>query len=218
LLPQGPELRWTAIEYAINRGDIDFIGEILHFEEKHPGFKRRPLPPYLLNTYDTGEVSALTYGTELKKVNMSRGGRVGNNAFLEEPTIDENTVKAYLKNKYFLDRLFRMDAFNLEIAKKLISLGKDMEQVFYQNTSQLLASGHIEIVEFLLHDKVRDNEFQVNKLMFDVLRVGDVKDLSGYNKLSVMTVSRINELRPLHTAALNPNGLILKHLLSKLDK
>ena len=35
--------------------------------------------------FETGQVSEMAFGYKVKKVNMSRGNRQGNNAFLEDP-------------------------------------------------------------------------------------------------------------------------------------
>jgi len=36
--------------------------------------------------FDTGEVGKLAFGVKVRKVNIMRGNRQGNNAFLEDPT------------------------------------------------------------------------------------------------------------------------------------
>ena len=35
--------------------------------------------------YDTGEVGKMAFGFKIRKVQMMRGNRQGNNAFIEEP-------------------------------------------------------------------------------------------------------------------------------------
>ena len=36
--------------------------------------------------FETGEVSDITFGVKVRKVQMMRGGRQGNNAFVEDPS------------------------------------------------------------------------------------------------------------------------------------
>jgi len=38
-----------------------------------------------ITKYDTGEVGEMAFGYKVRKVNMMRGNRQGNNAFLEDP-------------------------------------------------------------------------------------------------------------------------------------
>ena len=61
-----------------------------------------------MQAFDTGSVSDFTYGAEIRKVNMSRGNRAGNNAFIEEPKIDQITFRDYIRSDYFIDRLLTM--------------------------------------------------------------------------------------------------------------
>lgn len=61
--------------------------------------------PYLLEAFETGMVSQEVYGTEVRKVNVSRGNRKGNNAFLEENVVAETSFRLYLQNEYFRDRM-----------------------------------------------------------------------------------------------------------------
>ena len=41
------------------------------------------MEPYLLDIVKTGQVSSMAYGARIRNVEMTRGGRQGNNAFLE---------------------------------------------------------------------------------------------------------------------------------------
>jgi hypothetical protein len=45
---------------------------------------RDAYPNLLINEVDTGKVSDLAYGTRVAQVQMTRGNRQGNNAFLED--------------------------------------------------------------------------------------------------------------------------------------
>jgi hypothetical protein len=56
----------------------------------------------LLEIIDTGMVSDNTYGTEIRKVNVSRGNRMGNNAFLEDRQVASNTFRNYFTDELFL--------------------------------------------------------------------------------------------------------------------
>jgi hypothetical protein len=74
-------------------------------------------------------VSEATYGTEIRKVNLSRGNRMGNNAFLEDKPVEEATIRQYLSNKYFQDRLVHMPraVLTTDIVKLLMDLDHSMK-------------------------------------------------------------------------------------------
>lgn len=53
-------------------------------QEREKYFNDRvSLPQYLMNFVDSGMVSHMAYGSRVRKVQMTRGNRQGNNAFLE---------------------------------------------------------------------------------------------------------------------------------------
>ena len=80
--------------------------------------------------FETGEVGDMAFGVKVRKVNMMRGNRQGNNAFLEDPTHEHQTPIEYLLNSEFcLDKAFQTDTVKLETLKVLQkSLGAE---VFY---------------------------------------------------------------------------------------
>lgn len=48
--------------------------------------------PYLMNFVETGRVSHMAYGTAVRSVQMTRGNRQGNNAFLEDTEHQKDLV------------------------------------------------------------------------------------------------------------------------------
>lgn len=51
--------------------------------EKHIFYNKRATnPQYLLNFVDSGMVGHMAYGARVRKVQMTRGNKEGNNAFL----------------------------------------------------------------------------------------------------------------------------------------
>jgi hypothetical protein len=95
----GPEMKWIAIDYAFYHGNMKMVDLLLDYDEKKWNVNRVVAEPYLLQSFDTGEVSDHTYGMQIRKVNVSRGNRKGNNAFLEEPKIEQNTFRSYLRTQ-----------------------------------------------------------------------------------------------------------------------
>jgi len=44
-----------------------------------------------MSKFDTGELGELAFGFKARKVNMMRGNRQGNNAFMEDPSHQHQT-------------------------------------------------------------------------------------------------------------------------------
>lgn len=61
---------------VVTSAQDDYAGQLRNF---HSRYKE----PYLLDVVKTGEVSSMAYGARIRSVEMTRGGRQGNNAFLE---------------------------------------------------------------------------------------------------------------------------------------
>lgn len=65
--------------------------------------------------FETGEVGEMAFGVKVRKVNMMRGNRQGNNAFLEDPLHEHQTPIDYLlNNEYCLEKAFTADTVKLE--------------------------------------------------------------------------------------------------------
>ena len=77
----GPDYQVTPLELALSRNNEFFIREIFK-QIKENKIKRAILPQNGLSSVGTGFVSKQAYGVYVRPVNMSRGGREGNNAFL----------------------------------------------------------------------------------------------------------------------------------------
>ncbi len=79
-----PELRFSALERAFALNRLEII-EVLLSQDKPENEYRMPKRNGQLTKFETGEVSDMTFGVKVRKVQMMRGGRQGNNAFVEDP-------------------------------------------------------------------------------------------------------------------------------------
>ena len=65
--------------------------------------------------FDTGEVGQMAFGCKVKKVQMMRGNRQGNNAFLEDPKHEYQTPTEYLlQNNWCLTKVFSTDCVKVD--------------------------------------------------------------------------------------------------------
>ena len=85
----------TPLEHIITKNQHDLLEILLHPKLHVPQFStyeaervnyyndRVRDPQYLMNFIDSGMVSKMAYGTHVRRVEMTRGNRQGNNAFLQ---------------------------------------------------------------------------------------------------------------------------------------
>ena len=87
----------------------------------------------------------MTYGTEVRKVLVSRGNRAGNNAFLEDSPIEENSFRSYLSNEYFKERLVHMPDLKWDHVKKLMDIDTSMRNEVEMMLRQFMLAGRVDI-------------------------------------------------------------------------
>ena len=92
-----PEVQQTPVEILLERGDARLLETLLRPKlqpAKHQSYAearehllsgRHADDPYLMNFVATGSVSHMAYGAHVRSVEMTRGNRQGNNAFLHYP-------------------------------------------------------------------------------------------------------------------------------------
>ena len=86
---------------------------------------RPRIKEYLLNKINTGNVSRHAYGTHIRKVEVSRGNREGNNAFLHEFHVSGDVPDIFKsKTKW---QVYRKITVNFFKAFTLTSLGKNSD-------------------------------------------------------------------------------------------
>jgi hypothetical protein len=91
----GPEDERTAVELIYEKGDQTLLEALFHpkinglpaeYKEKRDQLLARERgqdAEYLMNVIQTGSVSHMAYGAHVRSVQMTRGNRQGNNAFLD---------------------------------------------------------------------------------------------------------------------------------------
>lgn len=80
-----PELRYSALEKAIQFNRVEIL-EILLTQDKPESDYRMKKRESQIASFETGEVGQMAFGYKVRKVQMMRGNRQGNNAFTEDPT------------------------------------------------------------------------------------------------------------------------------------
>ena len=81
--------------------------KLLFAENKPENEHRMKKKGAYLNKFETGEVGDMAFGVKVQKVQMMRGGRQGNNAFMEDPSHEHQTPQQYLlENEYCIEKIF----------------------------------------------------------------------------------------------------------------
>lgn len=73
----------------------------------------------MIEKFETGEVGHMAFGFKVRKVNMMRGNRQGNNAFTEDPTHKAQTPLEYLMDGMSVEYVFRGDTVEEDTFKAL---------------------------------------------------------------------------------------------------
>lgn len=108
----GPDDPQTPMELLLRLGDMSLlesflkpriskanIGDLGYDHQRNTLFTSRSSnDPYLMNFIDSGRVSHMAYGAHVRAVEMTRGNRQGNNAFLDYR--DNNSLNFLQKLSY----------------------------------------------------------------------------------------------------------------------
>jgi ankyrin repeat protein/predicted DNA-binding WGR domain protein len=211
----------SALEIAVKRGDKQMISEILKtLTNDEFQNKRVTEAAHKLSFIDTGENSVMAYGTKTRHLNMTRGNREGNNAFLEMSTNNwKNNLKLILLEECKDPKL--IDYINAILTNPLNSnnnsFNSNYNQInFYNELHLAIRAGNKSVVHHLLGKIVNSKtlaNYGYNELYFKVLDSKDdkfeVPRVTSMNKKSIGNAT----ITPVHVASINPNEKILKRLI-----
>ena len=208
----GPDCNITSLERAILNENYHFVTEIFN-ELCAKKIKRAHETQSGLSFVDTGEVCVQAYGVRTRKVQMSRGGREGNNALLIKTAMDE-----YIHNytsQDFLKKLIQKQV-SIQMLKFLITLQPSIENNLGMCIGEAVRTGNKELSLFLINHFNQRNGYGLNFLHEEVLLPGS---LSPFKKPSVLKKPIENYLfAPLHVACINEDSTHLSTLLSNCDE
>ena len=195
-------------------------------------FHARPQEPYLLNIIDTGRVSHMAYGGRIRQdIGVMRGGRQGNNAFLEyhdytsgqigfAPTCTAGGYGATA----ILDPVLRsldVDQFKAleRLTAKAMGGQYPLLSVQARNVVQhFVLLGNYEIPALVTKDQHEQNMSGLNELHHLVLtKLTDAQIAELPKQFKSVSVGKkcthCDSVTPLHFACINPNPEVLKTLL-----
>jgi hypothetical protein len=169
-------------------------------------------PQYLMNFIDSGMVSHMAYGVRVRKVEMTRGNRQGNNAFLQ---YDDNYTKnpvQLVNDENTIRNILYTDTVTYETIKQIYKMQPNIEAQLQSYVYEAVRAGNRKIAYETVKNMVQYPNFGFNQLHADVL--SDDAVLDKVLRQSVTKKANTNrDLTPLHCACINPNPKYLKALL-----
>ena len=214
-----PMLKYlTPLEYCLKYNNKDFFSIILNYFRK-PHSRIKP-PVSKLNYINTGKQSIYTFGFKTRYINLSRGNRLGNNAFLEQSNDYNRTEDNYVMRKFYQivnnpKTIFLHDDDIFQKFKNFTKLIKiqdyDILNLIYEN----LDKGNINIVEYLMSIFTTKENYGFNKLHSLVTTQKKNYNLDIKNKQSTNKLTSTLQITPVHFSCINPNEKILGELIEK---
>ncbi|XP_067682285.1 poly [ADP-ribose] polymerase tankyrase-like [Haliotis asinina] len=205
----------TAVDYAIERGHKEIL-ELLISDIFNPDNKRhkQDCPTCLLKEVDVGSYNPTSLGVgNIRALNVSRGAKEGNEAFLKDMTSDTMSMD------YVIECLLKYDAEPTLVDLVLAAdpeegMEEEHWQTLHDNIYRALILGNRKIAARLVADAVKRGGFGFNYLHSDVLNFEKEDLRSNILVASVKKKPFGNEgITPLHCAAINPNVKYLSRLL-----
>ena len=215
----------TAIDISIENGDKAFLTELIrYFHDDNLSNRNAFKPPDKLSYIETGETSLHTFGgIRTRALNMSRGGKLGNNAFLDDvaPTNVYSWIPRFSINLMKLNN-FDVKLFDLIHAATTNPLkpGDNAQQQnisnnlnFTINIHNAARLGNYKTVNALIKQVAKLQNYGFNDLHHQVLEYKDDKFEVQYrvsiNKKSVGNFA----ITPIHLACINPHEKVVKRLI-----
>jgi ankyrin repeat protein/predicted DNA-binding WGR domain protein len=200
----------TALKIILDSGDqkriMDFL-ELLQGEKKQVKFGDDDQVP--LKTMKTGFNDKHAYGVYTRKVNVSRGGRQGNNAFLEDQDHPSDSI-----GDGIIEYLLTSKHTTIATLKTVLAFNKDLEGDMLSNVGYALRAGNREVADFLFQRGLKGGGYGLSEYYSPALMGKTVKSVSEIKKISCTKKAHgMGQISPIHCACLNPNVEILKHIL-----
>lgn len=198
----GPELKYNSFYYAMASNNVKMALDLLRARNL---YRPRARPPsFLIKYLDTGMVCQQAFGVQVRKVQMARGNRQGNNAFLEkEITTEVYSVKT-------IKDILESPNLTTDTLEKLMVLEPSITATIYSNIVRAILAGNRKVAAFLI-DKIKAfPNYGFNELHSQVLSL-DGADLPEFFKASVHKKASENEqVTPTHCACINPDPKYIK--------
>ena len=215
-----PMLRgMTPLEYIIKVKNKTLYSEYTNYlkkQNKENKVIRISLPENKLEYLNSGKKNYYNYGYHTRNVGLSRGNKLGNNAFLIGDK-NEDFDDGYLNNNESEDNIESIFFHEDEDFNFFNNFAKHQELEDYQIENLLeenISKGNIDIVEYLMSIFAAKNEYNYNNLheMVTSQKPNSENNIEIKNKMSLNKHNYFH-ITPVHLSCINPNEKILQKLL-----
>eukprot|EP01015_Nassula_variabilis_P005856 TRINITY_DN1440_c0_g2_i9.p1 TRINITY_DN1440_c0_g2~~TRINITY_DN1440_c0_g2_i9.p1 ORF type:complete len:1034 (-),score=302.89 TRINITY_DN1440_c0_g2_i9:4-3060(-) len=203
----GPESDEDALYYIFKNNDKKALGIFLDALSNEK-FKYTTQPNSGIQTINTGNNSIYTFGVRVRKVNVGRGGREGNNAFTADIS---SYYDVYSMMDNSLNKIVELDCFDPEMLKLLRAKYDQADNLLESKIARAVRVGNYVLAGHLVAYANSRGGYGFNFLHEQALTK---KKFTDFKKVSV-TKKAVgnNAINPIHCAAVNPHVDLLKKLL-----
>lgn len=167
------------------------------------------LPQPQINKVETGFNDKYAYGVATRIVNMSRGNKEGNNAFLRDQRQNGNTV-----TDDDIEWMMRSNEVELSAVKKVSSYFPNQRHTFLRHTQTAVRAGNRKKAAHFIEESLKGDNYTFNKFHKLAITGKSEKSLKDIQKRNVTKKAQgVGGYSPLHCACINPNISVLKHML-----
>lgn len=192
-----PEISFDSFYYAVTTNNLNMITKLV----KSKQMRLKKPAAHLIEYVSTGTVSYQAFSAHVRKVQLSRGNRQGNNAFLEKSRHSELHAKRGL--------LLKAPKVETRTIEKLLELEVWDLNWLYSKVGNIVASGNRKVASYVL-DKVRVLSWNAfNDLHCDVLKL-EGEELKEFESKKVCEGEK--GVTAVHCACINPNEKYIKAL------
>ena len=209
------------IEKAIEKNDEKMIEIILTYLIQKKEIRCYPEESQI-KKIETGETNKYMFGVMTRKLNTTRGNKMGNDALIND---DPNYINDNDNNKYELINSITKALLTKNKNSKLIQFIKTLilnplstQEILhfdFENSLHLsLRSGNIEISKYLLKQVQGNFNYGFNALHSDVLNLEDPNEIKIKVKTSLTKKPQTNfGITPMHVACINPDTRFIQKLV-----
>src|SRR3990167_8405538 len=207
----GVENRTSALMVALESGKKDILVPILEYlTDPKKTIKFGTPNKVYLKQIDTGFNDKYAYGVATRRVALSRGGRQGNNALVE----DQGNRGTGFDTEH-IEFVLTSHKVTLETLKTVLSYYPAIENQFINKIGVALRFGSNEKAAYLMERSIKNGGYGLSEHFVPALTGKTAKAVAEIKKVNCTKKAfGMGNFTPIHAACLNPNGEVLKHILT----
>ena len=212
----------TPLQYIVKKKNKNLYTEFINYynSTKDKKIERVNLPEDKLKLMKSGKSNFYNFGFHTRPIGVSRGNKLGNNAFKGDDMEEDFSIgyKKILKTfDYSREEPNTVLFHNDEdfIYFNTFAKNADLDNDLVANLlNENIDNGNISLVEYLMSIFSTKENYNFNKLhqLVTVQKPGAEKNLDIKNKMSSNKKNSLSKT-PVHLACINPNSKILEELI-----